>query len=109
MTTKTPPLFIFDEIALVLLCVLCALCGEGSGLALALDLGPACAIIGPFHRLLAPANTAKPSAAVAMNDITRILSAIDAGDPQASERLLPLVYEELRQLAAHKLAQEAPG
>ena len=44
-----------------------------------------------------------------MNDITRILSAIDAGDPQASERLLPLVYEELRQLAAHKLAQEAPG
>ena len=44
-----------------------------------------------------------------MNDITRILSAIDAGDPQASERLLPLVYEELRQLAAKKLAQEAPG
>ncbi|HWY85110.1 MAG TPA: ECF-type sigma factor [Gemmataceae bacterium] len=44
-----------------------------------------------------------------MNDITRILSAIDASDPQASERLLPLVYEELRQLAAHKLAQEAPG
>jgi RNA polymerase sigma factor (TIGR02999 family) len=44
-----------------------------------------------------------------MNDITRIISAIDAGDPQASERLLPLVYEELRQLAAKKLAQEAPG
>jgi RNA polymerase sigma factor (TIGR02999 family) len=44
-----------------------------------------------------------------MNDVTRILSAIEQGDPQAAEQLLPLVYEELRKLAAQKLAQEAPG
>src|SRR6266852_853781 len=44
-----------------------------------------------------------------MNDVTRILSAIEQGDPQAAERLLPLVYDELRKLAAQKMAQEAPG
>ena len=44
-----------------------------------------------------------------MNDVTRILSAIEAGDPRAAERLLPLVYDELRRLAAQKLAQEKPG
>jgi RNA polymerase sigma factor (TIGR02999 family) len=44
-----------------------------------------------------------------MTDVTRILSAIEQGDPQAAEQLLPLVYEELRQLAAAKLAQEKPG
>jgi RNA polymerase sigma factor (TIGR02999 family) len=44
-----------------------------------------------------------------MNDVTRILSAIDHGDPQAAEQLLPLVYEELRKLAAARLAQEKPG
>ena len=44
-----------------------------------------------------------------MSDVTRILSQIDAGDPQAAELLLPLVYEELRKLAAVKLAQEKPG
>ena len=44
-----------------------------------------------------------------MNEVTRILSAIEHGDPKASEDLLPLVYEELRQLAAHRLAQETPG
>src|SRR5262245_50504181 len=44
-----------------------------------------------------------------MNEVTRILSAIDQGDPRAAEQLLPLVYDELRKLAAHKLAQEAPG
>jgi RNA polymerase sigma factor (TIGR02999 family) len=44
-----------------------------------------------------------------MSDVTRILSAIDQGDPQASEQLLPLVYEELRKLAAQRLAKEAPG
>ncbi len=46
---------------------------------------------------------------VHMNDVTRILSAIEQGDPHASEQLLPLVYEELRKLAAQKMAQEAPG
>ena len=44
-----------------------------------------------------------------MTDVTRILSAIEEGDPQAAEQLLPLVYEELRKLAAQKMAQEAPG
>ena len=43
-----------------------------------------------------------------MNEVTHILSAIEQGDPLAAEQLLPLVYEELRQLAAHKLAQERP-
>ena len=44
-----------------------------------------------------------------MNEITRILSAIEQGDPQASEQLLPLVYDELRKLAAAKLARMPPG
>jgi RNA polymerase sigma factor (TIGR02999 family) len=44
-----------------------------------------------------------------MNDVTRILSAIEEGDPHAAEQLLPLVYDELRRLAAQKLAQEKPG
>ncbi len=44
-----------------------------------------------------------------MTDVTRILSALDEGDAQAGEQLLPLVYEELRKLAAQKLAQEKPG
>src|SRR5262245_37538957 len=45
----------------------------------------------------------------AMSDVTRVLSQIDAGDPTAAEQLLPLVYDELRKLAAAKLAQEKPG
>jgi RNA polymerase sigma factor (TIGR02999 family) len=44
-----------------------------------------------------------------MNDVTRILCAIEQGDPRAAEQLLPLVYEELRKQAAAKLAQERPG
>jgi len=44
-----------------------------------------------------------------MNDVTHILSAIERGDPRAGEQLLPLIYDELRKLAAQKLAQEAPG
>src|SRR5438128_7184627 len=44
-----------------------------------------------------------------MSDVTRILSAIESGDPHAAERLLPLVYDELRKLAAEKMAQEKPG
>ena len=41
-----------------------------------------------------------------MNDVTRILAAIDHGDARAAEELLPLVYDELRRLAAKRLAQE---
>jgi RNA polymerase sigma factor (TIGR02999 family) len=44
-----------------------------------------------------------------MTDVTHILSAIEQGDPQAAEQLLPLVYDELRRLAAQRLAREAPG
>jgi RNA polymerase sigma factor (TIGR02999 family) len=44
-----------------------------------------------------------------MNDVTGILASIEQGDPKAAEQLLPLVYDELRKLAAQKLAQEKPG
>src|SRR5438093_10412258 len=44
-----------------------------------------------------------------MSEVTRILSAIEQGDPTAAEQLLPLVYDELRKLAAQKLAHEKPG
>ena len=44
-----------------------------------------------------------------MSDVTRILCAIEEGDPHAAEQLLPLVYDELRRLAAQKLAREKPG
>src|SRR3954465_15843110 len=44
-----------------------------------------------------------------MSDVTQILSQIESGDPSAAEQLLPLVYDELRRLAAAKLAQEKPG
>jgi RNA polymerase sigma factor (TIGR02999 family) len=44
-----------------------------------------------------------------MSDVTRILGAIEKGDPVAADELLPLVYHELRKLAAHKMASEAPG
>src|SRR5262245_47552865 len=44
-----------------------------------------------------------------MSEVTRVLSAIEQGDPHAAEHLLPLVYDELRKLAAQRLAREAPG
>jgi len=44
-----------------------------------------------------------------MSEVTRILNAIEGGDPKAADELLPLVYEELRRLAARKIAQEPPG
>jgi RNA polymerase sigma factor (TIGR02999 family) len=44
-----------------------------------------------------------------MNEVTQVLSAIEDGDPQAAEKLLPLVYDELRRLAAQRLVQEKPG
>src|SRR5690348_3238813 len=44
-----------------------------------------------------------------MSDVTQILTAIEQGDPHAAEQLLPLVYDELRRLAAQRLAQEKPG
>jgi RNA polymerase sigma factor (TIGR02999 family) len=53
---------------------------------------------GPSRRVVPP-----------MSEVTRILSAIEQGDPHAAGELLPLVYEELRKLATQKMAQEAPG
>ena len=44
-----------------------------------------------------------------MSDVTQILSQIESGDPSAAEQLLPLVYDELRKLAAAKMADENPG
>ena len=44
-----------------------------------------------------------------MTDVTRILNAIEQGDKKAVDRLLPLVYEELRRLAAHRMSHEPPG
>ncbi|HEY2573270.1 MAG TPA: sigma-70 family RNA polymerase sigma factor [Verrucomicrobiaceae bacterium] len=44
-----------------------------------------------------------------MSDVTRLLGAVEQGDPVAADELLPLVYHELRRLAAHKMANEAPG
>jgi RNA polymerase sigma factor (TIGR02999 family) len=49
-----------------------------------------------------------PPTAICMNDVTRILSAIEQGEPHAAEHLLPLIYDELRKLAAQKLSQEKP-
>jgi RNA polymerase sigma factor (TIGR02999 family) len=49
------------------------------------------------------------TAVLTVNDVTCILSAIEQGDAQAGERLLPLVYDELRKLAARRLAHEKPG
>ena len=50
-----------------------------------------------------------PRVPLPMNDVTGILSALEKGEPQAAEELLPLVYDELRRLAAQRLAQERPG
>jgi RNA polymerase sigma factor (TIGR02999 family) len=55
------------------------------------------------------ANEGESRATPAVNDVTGILSAIEQGDRQAAGALLPLVYDELRKLAAQKLAQEKPG
>jgi RNA polymerase sigma factor (TIGR02999 family) len=52
---------------------------------------------------------ARGSRELTVDTVTQILDAIEQGDPTAAEKLLPLVYEELRQLAAHRLAQEKPG
>jgi ECF sigma factor len=46
---------------------------------------------------------------VTMNQLTSILSAVEKGEPKAAEQFLPLVYDELRKLAAQRLAQEKPG
>jgi RNA polymerase sigma factor (TIGR02999 family) len=64
---------------------------------------------GDAARATAGAAPGPALAAVAMSDVTPILSAIERGDARAAEQLLPLVYDELRKLAAQRLAQEKPG
>ena len=59
--------------------------------------------------ILLPANVTFRAQGLAMNEVTRILSAIEQGHPHAAEQLLSVVYEELRQLAARQLAHEKPG
>src|SRR2546428_13165003 len=63
----------------------------------------------PPPRLLPGWCAVEGLSSTAMSDVTRILSAIEQGDPQAAEQLLPLVYDELRKLAAQKMTQEASG
>ncbi len=53
--------------------------------------------------------TGTPHGILTMDTITQVLNAIEQGDPQAASQLLPLVYDELRRLAAHRLAGEGPG
>jgi RNA polymerase sigma factor (TIGR02999 family) len=65
--------------------------------------------IGPNHFDEASYQASSRQAELSMNEVTRILEAIDQGDPHAAEQLLPLVYDELRKLAAQRLAQEKPG
>src|SRR5947207_10970101 len=61
----------------------------------------------PTHLL--PQRVIPRQVSTAMSEVTRILSALKQGDPNAADQLFPLVYEELRKLAAQKMAQEAPG
>jgi RNA polymerase sigma factor (TIGR02999 family) len=68
----------------------------------------------PIHESFRRARKFFPSLTLALtiqrvSDVTRILEAIHRGDPKAADELLPLVYDELRKLAAHKMANEAPG
>jgi len=63
------------------------------------------------HRWLLPTPSCRSGViySIAMSDVTRILSAIEHGDPQAAAQLLPLIYNELRKLAAQRLSREKPG
>src|SRR6059036_1957590 len=56
-----------------------------------------------------PASRGQPTESFSMTEVSRVLSAIEQGDPQAAEQLLPLVYDELRRLATQKLALEKSG
>jgi RNA polymerase sigma factor (TIGR02999 family) len=73
----------------------------GSGAELASQQLPS--VLPPTHML---AFCDERSSLAPMSDVTRLLSAMDEGDPRAADQLLPLVYEELRRLAAHRLAGE---
>jgi RNA polymerase sigma factor (TIGR02999 family) len=61
------------------------------------------------HLIRLDSDKAKESPVTAINEVTRILSAIEQGDPHAAAQLLPLVYDDLRKLAAQRLVREKPG
>src|SRR5262249_56930798 len=68
--------------------------------------------VGPTPRRAGTEGLSQPAHGASvppMSEVSRILSAIEQGDPHAAGQLLPLVYDELRQLAAHRLAHETPG
>jgi RNA polymerase sigma factor (TIGR02999 family) len=68
------------------------------------------ALVAARELLYTPANSIRHSNALRpMTEVTHVLSAIEQGDPHAAEQLLPLVYDELRRLAAEKMAKEKPG
>ncbi len=67
------------------------------------------ALGGPLVRASERAHFGAAIVTGTMSDVTHILSQIEAGDPSAAEQLLPLVYDELRKLAALRMAQEKPG
>ena len=69
--------------------------------------GPTSQCCSPLAR--PPTRVRSPQSPHCMSEVTRILSAIEQGDPAAAEQLLPLVYDELRKLAAQRLANEKPG
>src|SRR5579871_4813033 len=69
--------------------------------------GPRPAQLQPGHPLASPSGSGYPVRL--MTEVTRLLSALGQGDPHAAEELLPLVYQELRKLAAQRMAQEQPG
>src|ERR1041385_2316738 len=64
---------------------------------------------GPTAGAIIWRGSAESGSTSVVSDVTHILVAIEQGDANAADKLLPLVYEELRKLAAHKMANEAPG
>src|SRR5437660_9200607 len=67
------------------------------------------ALRGEAPRFPVCMSASQPVDSRVMTDVTQLLSAIEQGDPHAASQLLPLVYDELRRLAAQKLAHEKPG
>src|SRR4029450_8114047 len=62
-----------------------------------------------IHDVWHEPNSNRPHHIVLMSDVTRVLQSVEAGDPNATAQLLPLVYDELRRLAAARMAHEEPG
>src|SRR5436190_13593383 len=65
--------------------------------------------LSPVHRIVLAGFVKRAKIYKVVSDVTRILQAAQQGDPKAADELLPLVYDALRKLAAHRMANEAPG